>query len=61
MQFKDAESPAGIKVLGASTTENVPTLPTPQNIQGVTLDSSTLNPAQLKVVNDFIALLKSKV
>ena len=51
----------GNNVMNVSLTESVPGLPTPVEQKSTTVDTTTLNPAQLKTVNDFIALLKSKL
>jgi hypothetical protein len=59
--LKVKQSPAGNKGLGVSLVENDPNLPTPADQQSASIDTTTLNPAELKTVNDFIALCKSKI
>jgi hypothetical protein len=59
--LKVKATPAGNKGLGVSLVENDPTLPTPTSQQSVDINTASLNPTELKTVNDFIALCKSKL
>lgn len=59
--LKVKQAPASNQGLTVSLVENDPNLPTPVEQESATIDTTKLNPAQLKTVNEFIALLKSKL
>lgn len=61
LQTKDAEQPAELLTIGGTIVENVPNLPTPVCNKSVDIQYASLTAPQKVIVDNFVALLKSKV